>query len=338
MNIWVFGDSLSMPYHLNDGQKGWPEILSLHLNAGVKSFAKPAADNLYIYHCYKSVVQDIAENDIVIVGWSHPSRKSFVYDDKNPNHIDSIPHSFLYESKNTKFIRSRNPLDDRLDKWISLSPKEKNKPFYDTWFRDYYSEVEQQTNLESYHYAVDKTCPGTYVPFFFSKDGVEDLKTVGHALEFIISNNCAISKKDAHFNAEGHRLWANLLLNYIKSQKYQKIFPVIELFDRLAIAKVKWKKTQSNKQELEWYKEQIKSFDLTSVDNLLKELEEVHESIWQSESQLKSGKEHELSLEEIGCRALIIRDKNNYRIKLKNLIAEKLMCPIREIKQDHLSQ
>jgi lysophospholipase L1-like esterase len=338
MNIWVFGDSLSIPYNLTDGQKGWPEILSLLLDSEIKNFARPAADNFYIYHSYKSNLLNIKAGDIVVIGWSHFSRKSFVYDDKNPIHTQNVNHSFVYESKGTQFIRSRNLPDNRSAKWVNFLPKETNKPFYDIWFRDYYSEEEQKTNLMSYYYAVASTCPGIYVPFFFSKDGVDNLKAAGHALEFIMSNNCFISEKDSHFSSEGHRLWANHLMNYIKSEKYQTIFPVIELFDRLAIATVKWKKTQNNKDELRWYQNQTKFFKLDLVDHLLKELIEVHESIWESESELKSGKEHRLPLEEIGRRALIIRDKNNYRVKLKNLIADKLLCLVKEIKKDHLSQ
>ena len=76
-------------------------------------------------------------------------------------------------------------------------------------------------------------------------------------------------------------------------------FPTIELYDRLAIAELKWEKTGANKEELEWYQSQ---------------------------------------LTEIGRRAIAIRDMNNKRIAFKNTIAEKLNDPVREVKQDHLSE
>jgi hypothetical protein len=78
--------------------------------------------------------------------------------------------------------------------------------------------------------------------------------------------------------------------------------------------------------------------DLTEIVNEYEDLKCIHNEIWELESELKTGREAELSLEEIGRRAIAIRDHNNKRVKLKNAMAEKLSCPVREIKQDHLSQ
>ena len=116
------------------------------------------------------------------------------------------------------------------------------------------------------------------------------------------------------------------------------IFPVIELFDRLAIAEVKWQRTQSNQDELDWYNNQIIDYNIDSVRPEFEELKSIHNTIWELESQLKSGKEQELDLSEIGRRAILIRDWNNKRVQLKNKIAEILACPVREIKRDHLSE
>jgi hypothetical protein len=55
------------------------------------------------------------------------------------------------------------------------------------------------------------------------------------------------------------------------------------------------------------------------------------------EWELKTGQEEKLELAEIGRRAIAIRNMNNKRIAFKNTIAEKLNDPVREIKQDHLS-
>ena len=115
-------------------------------------------------------------------------------------------------------------------------------------------------------------------------------------------------------------------------------FPVIELFDRLAIAEVKWNKTHSNQEELAWYREQTAQFNLSLVKTYFDELKVIHDIIWSLEAELKSGREAELSLEEIGRRAILIRDWNNKRVAVKNTIAEILNCPVREIKQNHLSQ
>lgn len=115
-------------------------------------------------------------------------------------------------------------------------------------------------------------------------------------------------------------------------------FPVIELVDRYSIACLKYDKTQANKEELDFYKQQLDNYDITAIQNEINDLYAIHKQIWNLESELKSGQEHKLSLEEIGRRAILIRDLNNKRIKLKNLVAEKLGCVVREIKKDHLSE
>lgn len=117
------------------------------------------------------------------------------------------------------------------------------------------------------------------------------------------------------------------------------IFPVIELVDRYAIAMLKFNKTRANEPELRFYEEQLGNYDLTKIKVELDNLYEIHNDIWSLEAELKSGKEHELELDEIGRRAIAIRDKNNQRITLKNLMADKLgQGNIHEIKKDHLSQ
>ena len=116
------------------------------------------------------------------------------------------------------------------------------------------------------------------------------------------------------------------------------IFPIIELVDRLAIAEVKFQRTKANEQELLWYMNQSLRIDLTQIVNEYEDLKRIHNEIWELEAKLKTGREAELSLEEIGRRAIAIRDHNNKRILLKNSMAEKLNCSVREIKKDHLSE
>jgi hypothetical protein len=115
-------------------------------------------------------------------------------------------------------------------------------------------------------------------------------------------------------------------------------FPVIELVDRFVIARLKFDRTQANQSELDWYTDQMKAYDVGLVNSELTQLYAIHDQIWELESELKSGQENKLSLEEIGRRAINIRNWNNKRIALKNSIAEKLNCAVREIKQDHLSE
>lgn len=115
-------------------------------------------------------------------------------------------------------------------------------------------------------------------------------------------------------------------------------FPIIELADRLAIAEVKFDRTAANHEELAWYTKHFQEYESESVRAQLDKLKAIHNEIWNLEWQLKSGYEQQLPLEEIGRRAIAIRDYNNKRIAIKNSLAEQLGCQVREVKQDHLSE
>jgi hypothetical protein len=123
-----------------------------------------------------------------------------------------------------------------------------------------------------------------------------------------------------------------------KEKNMNLIFPIIELVDRLAIAEVKFKRTKANEEELLWYMNQALRVDLTLIVDEYEDLKRIHNEIWELEALLKTGRESELSLEELGRRAIAIRDHNNKRVALKNIMAERLNCPVREIKKDHLSE
>ena len=51
-------------------------------------------------------------------------------------------------------------------------------------------------------------------------------------------------------------------------------FPTIELYDRLAIAELKWEKTGANKEELEWYQGQLTVPE--DLKDLFNELKHIH--------------------------------------------------------------
>jgi hypothetical protein len=116
-------------------------------------------------------------------------------------------------------------------------------------------------------------------------------------------------------------------------------FPVIELVDRYTIARVKYKKTNgANSAELAFYQSQIDQLPISQIKDNLEELENIHFRIWNLEDDFKKCRLAGVDLAEIGRRALEIRDLNNYRVCYKNAIAAILNDPVREIKQDHVSQ
>ena len=124
-----------------------------------------------------------------------------------------------------------------------------------------------------------------------------------------------------------------------------EFLPVLELIDRLCIARVKHERTQgANQDELDWYEDKYSQLIKTltadqraTLDHNIREITVIHNRIWDLEWQLKSGVEHLLSMDEIGRRAIAIRDWNNRRITYKNSIAELFALKMREIKTNHLS-
>ena len=98
--------------------------------------------------------------------------------------------------------------------WSSLND------FSDDRFKNYYSDHEQRLNFQSYLDSVELTCPGLYIPFYFSKESVETISLTniggGYMVEFIAENNVVISNNDTHMNELGHNLWAEKMKNIIK--------------------------------------------------------------------------------------------------------------------------
>ena len=118
-----------------------------------------------------------------------------------------------------------------------------------------------------------------------------------------------------------------------------QFFPIFELVDRYVIAQLKFSKSQKNNEELEFYTNQLSNYDLSLIQHELDQLYTIHSNIWNLEAELKSGREAELELAEIGRRAIEIRNWNHKRIALKNSMADKLgQSNLHEIKQDHLSE
>jgi hypothetical protein len=215
--LWIFGTSFCLPFNLKD-HSGWPAILANKLEMNCNNLAQPAADNFFIYHTYLENQDLIQPNDIVVIGWSHYNRKSFVLNSENVGQQGVIERSIVYKTKTLKIIRSINPVSG-VKHFLNLVPQDRGTPYYDHWYRDYFSEYEQTCNQQSYMDSVELTCPAKYVPFCFSKESVKNIKARNHAgfiVDFVNENNVAISENDGHLNEEGHLLWASQLNKFIE--------------------------------------------------------------------------------------------------------------------------
>lgn len=110
-------------------------------------------------------------------------------------------------------------------------------------------------------------------------------------------------------------------------------FPTIEIVDRYAIAVVKHRNTHSkNQEELNFYLDQMQEIGLDVNHSLVQELIEHHAFVWSLEDDFKKARIDTIPLEEIGKRALIIRDAGYRRVYLKNALADLLNDPVYEIK------
>ena len=126
-------------------------------------------------------------------------------------------------------------------------------------------------------------------------------------------------------------------------------YPADELIDKVSIIQLKIERIPDKegkallKQEYMDYCRAIKEYVSEGVftkaqwNNWHKELYEVNSRIWDLEAAIRQGKEKELGLEEVGRRALSIRNNNGIRIRIKSSIVEKIGLGYKDIKINHAS-
>ena len=107
----------------------------------------------------------------------------------------------------------------------------------------------------------------------------------------------------------------------------------MELVDRYAIAQVKHDRTGgANQAELDFYEQQMSKIDKHLIREELIAFKILHNKIWGLEDDFKKCRIDGTDLAEVGRRALESRDYNNFRVQLKNKVAEKLNDSVREVK------
>lgn len=110
-----------------------------------------------------------------------------------------------------------------------------------------------------------------------------------------------------------------------------------DIVDRFTICKLKSERLQLDlSQEINELTNEINDYD--NLDEFIDKLYEVNGNIWDLESDIRKGNEAILGLEEIGRRALKIRDFNNIRVSVKNEINSKLGEGFVEYKMNHGSE
>ncbi|MFC1682465.1 hypothetical protein ACFL0X_02525 [Nanoarchaeota archaeon] len=119
--------------------------------------------------------------------------------------------------------------------------------------------------------------------------------------------------------------------------------PLPEILDRMSILKLKIERIGEShlQDEMKEYEKALADFKEKGIEikqELLNELYDLNKQIWDLESDIRSGKEGELGLEEVGRRAILIREINKKRVGIKNKIVEETGFGFKDVKMNHASE
>jgi hypothetical protein len=110
-----------------------------------------------------------------------------------------------------------------------------------------------------------------------------------------------------------------------------------DIVDRYSICKLKKERTQIDiTKELQELNNEMKNYE--GLEEYIDKLYEINGQIWDLESDIRKENEHILGLEEVGRRAIKIRNLNNVRIGYKNEINSKYNEGFIETKINHGSE
>ena len=114
-----------------------------------------------------------------------------------------------------------------------------------------------------------------------------------------------------------------------------------EFADKISIQLHKVKKIgeKSYPEFIHLVEELLLKTPIEHIEEFIKSIRELHKingQIWILESDLRKGREKKLGYEEIGKRAIMIRNKNNKRVAEQNRLI-KICGGFKNIKKDHLS-
>lgn len=113
-------------------------------------------------------------------------------------------------------------------------------------------------------------------------------------------------------------------------------YPTPDLYDRYSIELLKKVRANAdNDAHLDILLAEIEIRGI--VPSFIDSLKTINGQIWDLESDIRKGKEGELGLEEVGRRAIAIRNLNNVRIAIKNEVAQHF-DEFNEQKYNHASQ
>lgn len=118
--------------------------------------------------------------------------------------------------------------------------------------------------------------------------------------------------------------------------------PLAEVLDRLSILRLKVERINEPhlKKELDAFNKTVDEFKNRGINikvEWVASLYQINAKIWDLEADIRKGKEGELGLEEVGRRAILIRDLNRERVSLKNKIIDETGIGFKDVKVNHAS-
>lgn len=112
--------------------------------------------------------------------------------------------------------------------------------------------------------------------------------------------------------------------------------PISEIADRYSIALLKQERAGAdNAMEIHTLHKELITYEGSLL--FVTKLKEVNGKIWDLESDIRKGKENELGLEEVGRRAIQIRELNKIRVGYKNEMVKIYGEGFEDIKMNHAS-
>jgi hypothetical protein len=114
-------------------------------------------------------------------------------------------------------------------------------------------------------------------------------------------------------------------------------FSIGEIVDRLSICRLKSERLSlDNSKEMSELYDEMNTYE--GIYQFYDDMYKINGGIWDLESDIRRGNEDTLGLEEVGRRALKIRELNNLRVNLKNEINSKFNEGFIEVKMNHGSE
>ncbi|MAG26917.1 hypothetical protein CMI47_15365 [Candidatus Pacearchaeota archaeon] len=119
--------------------------------------------------------------------------------------------------------------------------------------------------------------------------------------------------------------------------------PLPEILDRMSIVKLKIERIGEPhlKEEYAEYEKALESFKSKGIEIKQEWLDDLHKfngEIWDLESDIRKGREGLLGLEEVGRRAIKIREANKKRVAIKNEIVEATGLGFKDVKMNHAAE